>query len=94
MIATARMVAHYQARLLADMESIHRYESENPDNLEVFWTSDIRDLAASEIQVALTLPARSAETQLDLALELCGRQIRRLPGDRPPGDLQRPRVGG
>jgi hypothetical protein len=70
MTATARMVAHYQARLLADMESIHRYETENPDNLEVLRDSDIDDLAASEIQVALSLTARSADTHLELALRL------------------------
>jgi hypothetical protein len=70
--ATSRMVSHYQARLLADMESIHRYETENPDNLEVFWDSDIDDMAASEIQAALHLTPRAALSQLDLAQQVCG----------------------
>jgi hypothetical protein len=72
MTATARMVSHYQARLLADMESIHRYETENPDNIEAFWTADIQDMAASEIQAALHLTPRAAVTQLDLAQQICG----------------------
>ncbi|MCI0426337.1 MAG: HNH endonuclease [Actinobacteria bacterium] len=71
MVARARMLAHVQAQLLADMESLHRYESENPDNLEVFWTSDIEDLTASEIQAALHLTPNAAATQLDLAHRIC-----------------------
>jgi hypothetical protein len=71
--ATARMVAHYQARYYAAIDSIHRYETDNPDNLEVFSTPEISDLAASEIQVALHLTPRAATYQLFLAEDLCQR---------------------
>jgi hypothetical protein len=78
--ANARMVAHHQARFYAAIDSIHRYETENPDNLEVFSNPEVADLAASEIQAALHLTARAATFHLYLAEDLC----QRLPQSTKP----------
>ena len=61
--ADARMVAHFQARLYADIQSVSDSVSEldyldDPDSQVVFET------ASSEVQAALTLTRRSADIQL------------------------------
>jgi len=68
--ADSRMVAHFQARLYADIESVSDSVSEldvldGPDPQVVFET------ASSEIQAALNLTRRSADIQVELASLLC-----------------------
>jgi len=70
--ANARMVAHFQARLYADIQSVSDSVSEleyldDPDSQVVFET------ASSEVQAALTLTRRSADIQVELASLLCER---------------------
>jgi len=70
--ADARMVAHFQARLYADIESISESVSELdlPDEADL---QDIFETTSSEIQAALHLTRRSADIQVDLASLLCER---------------------
>ncbi len=70
MKANARMVAHHQAGMFDAIDSIHSYETENPDNLDTLPGSLVDDLAASEVQAGLTLTRRSADWHLGLAFEL------------------------
>ena len=73
MRANARMVAHFQAGLFASIDSIHTYEIENPQGLDTLPGSMVDDLTASEVQAALTLTRRSADSHLGLAYDLCQR---------------------
>ena len=73
MKANARMVAHFQAGLFAAIDSIHTYEIENPDDRDTLPGSMVDDLTASEVQAALTLTRRSADSHLGLAYDLCQR---------------------
>jgi hypothetical protein len=73
--ADARMVAHFQARMYADIQSVSESVSEltfpeDPDPKDLFET------ASSEVQAALSLTRRSADIQVELAFLLC----ERLPG--------------
>jgi len=73
--ADARMVAHFQGRLYADIQSVSESVSaldypEDPDPQDIFET------ASSEVQAALNLTRRSADIQVELAFLLC----ERLPG--------------
>ncbi len=70
--ADARMVAHFQARVYADIHSVsesvtelHYPEAPNPQ--------DIFETASSEVQAALSLTRRSADVQVELAFLLCER---------------------
>ena len=70
--ADSRMVAHYQARVSADISAVSEAVSElanldQPDQQDVFYTT------ASEIRAALTLNRRAAEVQTDLAFQLTER---------------------
>lgn len=70
--ADARMVAHYQARVYADINAVSDAVSElanlhHPDPQDVFYTT------ASEIRAALCLTRRTAEVQTDLAFQLIAR---------------------
>ena len=67
--ARARQIAHDQAELLADIQSVSEAVSElanldHPDPQDVFYTT------ASEIRAALCLTRRAAEIQTDLAFGL------------------------
>jgi Domain of unknown function (DUF222) len=67
--ADARMAAHFQARVYADIQSVSDAVSEldhldNPDPQVVF------EAASSEVQAALNLTRRSADIQVDLAYQL------------------------
>jgi hypothetical protein len=68
--ARARQIAYDQAEFYADINSIHQYEIEDHSNRDLFWTSEIDEMAASEIRAALTLTRRSADYHLDLAFTL------------------------
>ncbi len=70
--ARARQVAHDQAELLADIESVSEAIGElindpDPDDRTVY------DTTSTEISAALTLTRRSAEVHVDLAYLLCQR---------------------
>ncbi|MEX1126905.1 MAG: DUF222 domain-containing protein [Acidimicrobiia bacterium] len=70
--ARSRQIGYDQAEFYADITAIHEAET------KVFpgeWTSDVDEIAASEIRATLTLTRRSADYHLGLAWEL----IRRLP---------------
>jgi hypothetical protein len=72
MKADSRMVAHFQARLYADIEAVSDSVSElgnipDPDPQHVFETT------SSEVQAALNLTRRGAEMHTDLAFQLCER---------------------
>jgi len=73
--ADARMVAHFQGRLYADIQSVSESVS-RLDFPEDPTLQDIFDTASSEVQAALHLTRRSADIQVDLASLLC----ERLPG--------------
>ncbi|MGH8916472.1 MAG: DUF222 domain-containing protein [Acidimicrobiia bacterium] len=63
--ARSRLRAHVDAELMADMVSIIDAETESLD--WILSVSEIQDLAAAEIQAALTWTRRAAESQVDLA---------------------------
>jgi hypothetical protein len=70
--ARARQIAHDQAELLADVQSVSESVSElanhpDPDDQDVF------DTTASEISTALSLTRRASEVQTHLAETLCNR---------------------
>ncbi|HET9202492.1 MAG TPA: hypothetical protein VFP67_05025, partial [Acidimicrobiia bacterium] len=70
--ARARQIAHDQAELLADIESVSEAIGElindpDPDDRTVY------DATSSEISAALTLTRRSAQVHVDLAYLLCQR---------------------
>jgi Domain of unknown function (DUF222) len=73
--ARARLIAHLQAELYADIHAISETVGElinvdHPDDQDLFYTT------ASEVQAALTLTRRTGEMTTDLAFQLC----ERLPG--------------
>jgi hypothetical protein len=73
--ARARLIAHLQAELYADIHAISETVGELinvdlPDDQDSFYTT------ASEVQTALTLTRRAGEMTTDLAFQLC----ERLPG--------------
>jgi hypothetical protein len=66
--ASARMVAHFQAVLYADIQSVS-------EAIEKLWDGEddsesVFHAASSEVQTALTLTRRSGEAQVDLAAQL------------------------
>jgi hypothetical protein len=68
--ARARQIAHDQAELLADIQSVSESVSElanhpDPDDQDIF------DTTASEISTALSLTRRASEMQTGLAETLC-----------------------
>ena len=74
--ADHRMVAHFQARVFADIEAVSvsvagelddLWEGESPD------AEIVDDATASEIQAALHLTRRAAGIQADLGYQLCQR---------------------
>ncbi|HEX2403983.1 MAG TPA: DUF222 domain-containing protein [Acidimicrobiia bacterium] len=70
--ADARMVAHYQARVSADINSVSGAVSElanldDPDQQDVFY------ITASEVRAALSLTRRAAEVQTDHPFQLTER---------------------
>ena len=70
--ATARMVAHCQARLYADIHGIsasvtERWGGDPDDAQDVFYGTSV------EVQTALNLTRRSSEVQVDLACQFCDR---------------------
>ena len=74
--ADARMVAHFQARVYADIESVSLSVAGELDDLWEGESSDpeiVDDATASEIQAALHLTRRAAGIQTDLAYQLCQR---------------------
>jgi hypothetical protein len=70
--ARARQIAHDQAELLADIESVGESISELTDTDDRYGPEG-SDLAASEISAALTLTRRASEVQTELAYQLCER---------------------
>jgi len=70
--ARARLVAHLQAELYADIHSI----SEAVADLDHFEHEDGFYITASEVQAALTLTRRAGEMTTDLAFQL----LERVPG--------------
>jgi hypothetical protein len=67
--ARARQIAHDQAQLLADIESIHESVSELANDPEPD-TDLIEEITVSEVSAALTLTRRAAEVQVELAYQV------------------------
>ena len=70
--ADARLVAHFQARVYADIQSV----SDSVSELDYLDDSDpqvVFETASSEVQAALNLTRRSADIQVELAFLLCER---------------------
>ncbi|HVR77272.1 MAG TPA: DUF222 domain-containing protein [Acidimicrobiia bacterium] len=74
MQAWSRQVAHAQAELYASMVAVAEAEAEVAGPFDEL--ADIHDLAASEIQAALSWTRRAAEFQLGLAEDLVARHPR------------------
>jgi hypothetical protein len=72
MKARSRQIGYDQAEFYADITAIHEAESKLVPGE---WTSDVDEMAASEIRTALSLTRRAADHHLGLAQDL----IRRLP---------------
>jgi hypothetical protein len=75
MQAQARMVAHFQAELLATMVEVG-YCPAGDASSPAERTEEFEEFAADEIRAALCLTRRAADADLDLAWQVC----ERLPG--------------